>query len=93
MVRDGKGRFSKGHSGNPGGKRKAEFNLQDIIDECFTADDWKAAFIAMRPRLLRGDMKVMEFIADRRWGKPTQPVGGDKTNPLEVIFRTVNMDE
>ena len=95
MVRDNHGRFVKGNSGNPGGKKKAMFNLEDTIDQCFSEKDWITAFNAMKPRFLRGDVKIVEFIMDRRFGKPLQKQehSGTDGNPLEVVFRYTQESE
>jgi hypothetical protein len=94
MVRDKKGRFQKGESANPGGRPKADFNLLTIMDECITADDYRAAFNALKPKFRRGEIKVVELILDRRFGKAMQKneIAGKDDQPIKIKVSITNED-
>jgi hypothetical protein len=38
----------------------------------------------------KGDRFAREWLSDRAWGKATQPIGGDKDNPLVVNMTFTN---
>lgn len=86
MVRDNKGRFQKGISGNPGGMKKSEFSISALIDKCVTKADWIDMLNAAKIKAKRGDIKCIEWLTDRRFGKPSQPITGKKDEPLAVTI-------
>lgn len=66
------GRFLKGSSPNPGGRPKSDLSITALIDEAVTADDWKEIITVLFKRAKRGDLKAIEMLLDRRFGKPVQ---------------------
>lgn len=69
VTRDTRGRFIKGVSGNPGGRRKG---IQDLIDSAVTEDDLKTILVRLVGMAKHGNIKAAEFLFDRLYGKPMQ---------------------
>jgi hypothetical protein len=86
MVRNKDGTFPKGVSGNPNGRKKLEVNLDALIDKCVTASDWLDMLSAVKTKAKRGDLKCIEFLFDRRFGKPLQSheVAGKGGGPITL---------
>lgn len=70
-----KGRFTKGVSGNPTGKRKLKW-LTDALHLELSQDPKRARTIALKIIELaeEGDLQAANIIFDRLEGKPTQQV-------------------
>ena len=78
-------RFVKGQSGNPGGRPKAALDIQALARR-HTPD----AIAALVAALANPRERVSAAVAllDRGWGKPTQPLAGDRdAAPLAIDFR------
>lgn len=84
--RDANGKFVKGESGNPSGRPKMEMPLTDLIDACITLDDWKDMIKKLKPRFIRGEIKVIELIMDRRFGKAIQFTDNKHDGTLNVVI-------
>lgn len=84
--RDGNGRFVAGNRANPGGRPKSELNITTLIDDAVTVDDWKFIFETLKKKARRGDMKAIEMLMDRRFGKPKQSteITGADGAPIQV---------
>lgn len=72
VARNDKGQFCKGESGNPGGRPAAEFSITALIDDAVSKDDWVFIIDQLNKKARRGDLKAIEMLMDRRFGKPTQ---------------------
>lgn len=70
--RNDRGQFVKGESGNPGGRKVADYSITELIDDAVAVEDWKFIFDLLKKKARRGDMKAIEMLMDRRWGKPPQ---------------------
>lgn len=84
MVRDNKGRFKKGESGNKNGRPKGD--IIALIDRCVTEQDWIDIIEAQKKLAKRGVLKSAEWLADRKFGKPAQPVTGADGGALNIII-------
>ena len=89
MNRTGAGGFTKGQSGNPGGRPREIGEIKELA-RCHTS----AAFEALRG--IMSDEKAppsarvaaAEAILNRGWGRPSQIVSGDaEAEPLEIVVR------
>lgn len=76
-------KFENGKSGNPGGRPRADHTLRDLMRE-------EATFIRDTLKEIAGNRKArcsarvaaLQVMADRGWGKPTQPITGADDAPL-----------
>jgi hypothetical protein len=66
------GRFVKGASGNPGGRPKSELSITALIDSVVSENDWLFIIGVLKKRARRGDVKAIEMLMDRRFGKAIQ---------------------
>lgn len=83
--RNDKGQFVKGESGNPGGRKVADYSITELIDGVVTVDDWKFIFELLKKKARRGDMKAIEMLMDRRFGKSIQPTDNKHSGELSII--------
>lgn len=93
MVRNKDGTFPKGVSGNPQGRKKLEINLDALIDKCVTATDWLDMLSTVKGKAKRGDLKCIEFLFDRRFGKPLQSHEVSGEGGGAVIVQVVREDK
>lgn len=66
------GKFVAGNRANPGGRPRTDLVLSALIDEAVTLEDWKFIIGELKKRARRGDLKAIEMLMDRRFGKPVQ---------------------
>lgn len=86
--------FTKGQSGNPGGKPKSKpfaDMLRIAVNEA-TEDGGKklrALADALVSKAVAGDVQAIKEVADRLDGKPAQQIiaSGDPDNPIEHVHR------
>lgn len=75
------GKFIKGESGNPGGRTKG-LSITALIDKAVSERDWYDIINVLLTRAKRGDLKAIEMITDRRFGKASQPITGEGGGPI-----------
>lgn len=81
--------FKPGQSGNPRGRTKAKRTMQSIVIALLEQKIWvtlpsgrkqisveEAIFLRLREQALKGDLKVVQFLLDRRHS-PTAGCAGD----------------
>lgn len=85
------GKFVKGNSGNPGGRPKG-LSITALIDDAVSNADWQAIINILKTKAMRGDLKALEMLLDRRFGKAIQMIAGDGGGPvvLHVIYEGAN---
>jgi hypothetical protein len=71
-ARDASGKFIKGESGNPGGRPASELSITALIDSAVTREDWDFIIKQLLKQARRGNLKAIEMLMDRRFGKPAQ---------------------
>ena len=92
MVRDKKGRFIKGVSGNPKGRsqKSREERYLDILVSTVTEQDWQAIIQRAIGDAKKGDNTARKWLADYLIGPPVErkEVTGAGAGPIvfEVIY-------
>lgn len=66
------GKFLPGNRANPGGRPKSDLSLTVLIDEVVSPNDWRFIIATLKKRARRGDVRAIEMLMDRRFGKPVQ---------------------
>jgi len=74
MVRDSKGQFKKGTSGNPAGrpKREREMRFYEITLSACTFADWRQIVKKAVDQAKRGDAQARKWLSDYLIGVPDQ---------------------
>lgn len=67
------GRFLPGSNPNPGGRVRSDLSITALIDKAVSPDDWDFIIRQMLKMARRGNLKAIEMLTDRRFGKPLQP--------------------
>jgi len=92
MVRDKKGRFVSGVSGNPKGRapKSREERYLEILISTVTEQDWQAIIIRAVTDAKRGDATARKWLADYLIGPPVERkevTGADGSNiVLTVVY-------
>lgn len=85
-IRDEKGRFKPGNSGNPKGCTANAKGMREYID--IKTDGMKTVVDKVLVMLEEGTSKermfAIEWLADRRWGKAVQPVETENTQHIII---------
>ena len=76
VQRDAKGHYLPGQSANPGGRNRSG-SIRKMIDAVVCDADWQKIIQVLYDKAMKGDLKAIEMLLDRRFGKPTQPITGD----------------
>jgi len=66
------GKFMAGNKANPGGRKRSDLVISDLIDAVVTENDWIFIIGTLKKRARRGDVKAIEMLMDRRFGKAIQ---------------------
>lgn len=79
------GKFVQGKSGNPGGRAKG---ITSLIDSAISEADWKELIGIVIDMGRRNNLKAIEMLLDRRWGKPLQSISnGDDDDKFRIVVR------
>lgn len=65
------GKFVRGNRANPGGRPKAAISLE-ALTSCVSEDELRLMVRKLVELSLAGDLKAMEMLLDRIYGKPQQ---------------------
>lgn len=93
--RDEKGKFAKGHSGNPKGRTKGALSINDELRKLLAGkgkDGKRKVVEAVAYKILQdalgGDTRLMIEMWQQMEGKPAQNVnlGGQENNPVGVAL-------
>jgi hypothetical protein len=68
--------FTKGQSGNPGGRPKHDLEVKQLARE-YTAEAIERLATWMRGKNATASVAAAQAILDRGWGKPAQPQTGE----------------
>ena len=85
------GKFVKGTSGNPGGRPKG-LSITALIDNAICESDWLFILDVLLRKARRGDVKAIDMLLDRRFGKAMQPITGKDGSPLGVVINWSDED-
>ena len=96
MVRDEKGRFLKGATGNPNGrpKKEREVRYYEIMQSKCTFQEWGQVCQKAVSQAVRGDAVARKWLTDYLIGPPTQKheITGDAGGPFAVTMVEVVRD-
>jgi Family of unknown function (DUF5681) len=95
-VRDGRGRFQPGCSGNPAGKRPGTLNHATLLKREMAEDDEGQFARQILDRARQGEWRALRFVWERLDPKPRQrplefdmPEGADRLEMMELLFRAM----
>lgn len=89
--RDDKGRFVKGHTGNPNGRmpKEREIKFYDLTLSAVSENDWTDIVLAAVKLAKRGDAQARKWLSDYLLGLPSQSLelSGKNSGPIELVVR------
>ena len=89
VPRDDKGRFPKGVSGNPTGrkKRQVEDDFMQLLKGAVTREDWIEICIKAVRQARSGDAVARKWLADYLIGSPVQRMehSGAEGGPIQYV--------
>ena len=87
--RDSKGRFKKGHSGNPDGRKKAHRPYIEVMFESVDAVDWQEIIEQAIRQAKRGDKDARKWLADYIMGLPKQKVAFEGSGEMRIVVEYI----
>ena len=79
------GKFLPGNKANPGGRPKG-LSITALIDKAVSEADWIFILDVLLRKARRGDVKAIDMLLDRRFGKAMQPLTGKDGSPIELVI-------
>ena len=80
--------FTKGRSGNPGGRPRVVRELRELARQCAPDAIKELGRLSTKARSETARIAAIKELLDRGYGKPTQYVGGaDDGAPIETHLR------
>lgn len=85
--RDNAGRFVKGKSGNPGGKKPMDADVKEML-KAAAPDAVKLLVETVNNPEVKMDLRIRcaETLMDRVYGKAVQPIEGNMDNKVEIVL-------
>lgn len=93
IKRDERGRFAKGHSGNPGGRPVNQSKYLKKIDTTVTLKEWRAIILKAIEQAKRGDSRAREWLSNYLVGKPIQGINLEQDGILEITISYEDQDK
>jgi hypothetical protein len=99
VTRDDRGRFVKGETGNPSGRKPKEQEraYYDVTMSTVSLDDWRAIVQRAANDAKRGDASARKWLGDYLVGQPVQKteVSGPDGGPVEIkkTYVTISPDD
>lgn len=86
-LRNAKGQYIPGISGNPGGRTASDISITTLIDKAVNPEDWDFIFKNLLKMARRGNLKAIEILLDRRFGKAIQATEhtGKDGGPIVIV--------
>jgi hypothetical protein len=89
-IRDSKGRFLKGVSGNPGGRPIDQTKYLKKIDTTMKVANWKTIIDKAIQQAEKGDHRARQWLSDFLVGKPTQSMEMNLESDNKLIIEYIN---
>lgn len=83
-------RYEKGQSGNPNGRPKKLPELDKLLADVLGEEKdgvsaAEAILKALRLKAAKGDVRAIEVMLDRAYGKPKQTISADVTQSITIL--------
>ena len=66
-----------------GGRRRVEYEIQDLIDDVVKPNDWRLIIDAVAHKAKEGNFRAFNELAEFRFGKPKERVDLNVTKSIE----------
>jgi hypothetical protein len=85
-----KHKFAKGESGNPNGRPRKLPELDKLLADVLGEEKdgmtaAEAILKALRLKAAKGDVRAIEVMLDRAYGKPKQTISADVTQSITIL--------